>query len=171
MAAETSRGFTPLRSLLKTAMSNPTSLLIAQHLSSTYNSMHHSNNFLITGTGIAQSLYQRASRWTARVRFPAGARDFSLFQGVQIGSGIYASPIQWVQGALLPGQSSRSVKLTTHLHLVARSRMMGLHLHSPYIFMAWCLIKHRDSFIFCILPSTDIKYIRILTFLYSIAYK
>jgi hypothetical protein len=26
---------------------------------------------------------------------------------------------------------------------------MELHLHSPqYVFMAWCLVKHRDNFIF-----------------------
>jgi hypothetical protein len=32
------------------------------------------------------------------------------------------------------------VNLTTHLHLVPRSRMVELYLHSPYLFMAWCLI-------------------------------
>jgi hypothetical protein len=53
-------------------------------------------------------------------------------------------PIQWVPGAL-----SRGVKLTTHLHLVPRSRMRGAIPPLPlYVFMAWYLVKHRDSFTF-----------------------
>jgi hypothetical protein len=39
------------------------------------------------------------------------------------------------------------VKLTTHLHLVLRSRMCGA---APpllqYIFTVWCLVKHRNIF-------------------------
>jgi hypothetical protein len=38
------------------------------------------------------------------------------------------------------------MKLTTHLYLVLKSRMVEIYLHSPYIFLAWCLIRHRDSF-------------------------
>jgi hypothetical protein len=38
------------------------------------------------------------------------------------------------------------VKLTTHLHLVPRSRMRGAILPLPqYVFMALCLVKHRDK--------------------------
>jgi hypothetical protein len=33
-----------------------------------------------------------------------------------------------------------------HLHLVPRSRIVDLYLHPMYAFMAWYLIKHRDSF-------------------------
>jgi hypothetical protein len=32
---------------------------------------------------------------------------------------------------------SRGVKPTTHFHLVPRSRMVELYLHTPYVFMAW----------------------------------
>jgi hypothetical protein len=40
------------------------------------------------------------------------------------------------------------VKLTTHLHLVPRSRMRGAISPLPqYVFMVW-LIKHRDNFAF-----------------------
>jgi hypothetical protein len=44
------------------------------------------------------------------------------------------------------------VELTTHLHIVPRSRMVGLYLHSLI-----CLIKHRDNFaVLCIhLRSAD----------------
>jgi hypothetical protein len=40
--------------------------------------------------GIAQSVKRRAMRWTAGVRFPAGARDFSLLHNVQTVSGDHA---------------------------------------------------------------------------------
>jgi len=39
------------------------------------------------------------------------------------------------------------VKLTTHPHLVPRSRMRGaMPPLTQYVFMAWCLVKHRDNF-------------------------
>jgi hypothetical protein len=38
--------------------------------------------------------------------------------------------------------------LTTH-HLVPRSRLCGvIHPFPQYVFMAWCLVKHRDNFTF-----------------------
>jgi hypothetical protein len=41
------------------------------------------------------------------------------------------------------------MKLTTHLHLVPRSRMRGSIPPLPqYVFMEWCLVKHRDNFTF-----------------------
>jgi hypothetical protein len=41
------------------------------------------------------------------------------------------------------------VKLTTHLHLVPSSRMREAIPPLPqYVFMAWCLVKHRDNFTF-----------------------
>jgi hypothetical protein len=67
-----------------------------------------------------------ATGWTAGVRFPAGAKDFSLLHIVQTGSGARPYPtgtVGWKSGQL--------VKLTTHLRLVLRSRMVELYLHSP----------------------------------------
>jgi hypothetical protein len=49
------------------------------------------------------------------------------------------------------GQSGRGMKLTTHLHLVPKSRMRGAILSFPqYAFMTWCSVKkkHRDNFTF-----------------------
>jgi hypothetical protein len=58
-------------------------------------------------------------------------------------------PIQWVPGALTLGVKRPGVKLTIHLHLVPRSRMRGAIPPLPqYVFMAWCLVKHRDNFTF-----------------------
>jgi hypothetical protein len=50
-------------------------------------------------------------------------------------------------GSFPGGKSGRGVKLTTHLHLVPRSRMRGAIYSSThqYIFMAWCLVKHRKT--------------------------
>jgi hypothetical protein len=44
--------------------------------------------------------------------------------------------------------SGRGVKLTTHLHLVPRSRMRGSIPPLANIFVAWCLVKRRDNFTF-----------------------
>jgi hypothetical protein len=39
------------------------------------------------------------------------------------------------------------VKLTTHLHLVPRSKNEWSYISTPqYVFMAWCLVKSRDKF-------------------------
>jgi hypothetical protein len=40
------------------------------------------------------------------------------------------------------------MKLTTHFLLKLGSRMHGTIPPPQYIFMAWCLIKHRDNFNF-----------------------
>jgi hypothetical protein len=49
-----------------------------------------------------------------------------------------------------------SLKLTTHLHLLPRWRMSGaIPPFLQYVFMAWCLVKHRDNFTFyfCLQPT------------------
>jgi hypothetical protein len=46
-------------------------------------------------------------------------------------------------------QSSRRPKLTTHLHLLPRSRTRGtIPPLSQHVFMACCFVKHRDKFTF-----------------------
>jgi hypothetical protein len=58
-------------------------------------------------------------------------------------------PIQWIPGALSLGINCQGMKLTTHLHLVSRSKMLGTIPPFPlYIFMAWCLLMCRDNFTF-----------------------
>jgi hypothetical protein len=63
-------------------------------------------------------------------RFPAGARDFSLLYSVQTGSGSQIAPYPMGTGAFSTEVKQADVKLTTHLNLVPRSRMMQLYLHS-----------------------------------------
>jgi hypothetical protein len=70
--------------------------------------------------------------WTAGVRFQAGARDFSLLHRVQTCSGAHPAYYPMGTGVSFPrGCSGRGVKLTIALHLVLRSSMMELYLHSP----------------------------------------
>jgi hypothetical protein len=58
-------------------------------------------------------------------------------------------PIQYVCEGSLPGvQSGRFVKLTTHLHLVPSSRMMGLYLHSPKMYSRHSASLQRSNFIY-----------------------
>jgi hypothetical protein len=67
-------------------------------------------------------------------------------------------PIQWVLGVLSPEVKWPGMNLTTHLHLVQRSRMCkGVPPLHQYVFMALCVLKHRDNFIF---TFTFVKYMR-----------
>jgi hypothetical protein len=82
----------------------------------------------ITERGIAQSEWQLGYRLNNReieVRVSAQANDFSLFHSVQVTLGTTEYHTEWVPG----------MKLNIHLRLVQRSRIHGIHFHSPYIFM------------------------------------
>jgi len=53
------------------------------------------------------------------------------------------------QGLFPWGWSSGRVKLTTHLHLVPRSRLrVNVPPLPQYVFMVWYLIKHRENLTF-----------------------
>jgi hypothetical protein len=64
-----------------------------------------------------------------KVQFPTWARDFSFLHNVQTGSGAH-----WSSYTMGTGDFPRGVKLTTHLHLVPRLRMVELFLCSPICF-------------------------------------
>jgi len=71
-------------------------------------------------------------------------------QSVQTGSG--AHPVSFPmgsEGSYRKGKAARSLKLTTHFHL-------------EYVFMAWFVVKHRDTFIFA-------WQFQILTFIFVIS--
>jgi hypothetical protein len=56
-------------------------------------------------------------------RLPSGARHFT-FEVFRPALEPIHPPVQWLPGTLSPGsKASRSVQLTTHLHLVPRLRM------------------------------------------------
>jgi hypothetical protein len=63
-------------------------------------------------------------------------------------------PIQWVLGALSLGIKRPGVKLTTHLHLVLRSRMPGAVPPLPqYAIMTWCSVKTQGQLYLYTLPT------------------
>jgi hypothetical protein len=84
------------------------------------------------------------------VRFPAGIGNFSHHR-VQTGSGAQSTscPVG-TRGSFPGGLSGRGVKLTTHIHLVPKSRMRGaVPPLSRYAFVAWCSVKEaQDNFTF-----------------------
>jgi hypothetical protein len=72
-------------------------------------------------------------------------------------------PIQWVLGALSLGVKWPGMKLTTHLHIVPRSRMCGAIPPFPqYVFLAWCLVKHRDNFTFIYSKAQTSSWMKVL---------
>jgi hypothetical protein len=61
----------------------------------------------------------------------AGVRNFSSVHSVQIGTGVHPASYPMGTGGSFPlGYSGGGVKLTIH-HLVPRSCVVELHLHSP----------------------------------------
>jgi hypothetical protein len=76
---------------------------------------------------VAQSVHRQPSDWVVRVRIPVRTKSF--FSTPQCSYWV------WSPFSLLPneyrGWSWWSMKLTTHLHLAPRSRMVELYLHSP----------------------------------------
>jgi hypothetical protein len=76
------------------------------------------------------------------VQFPTGARIF-LITASKPALGPTQPPIQWI-----PGAPSLGVKLTTHLHLVQRSRMRGAIPPLPNTSPCSAQLKYRDYFTF-----------------------
>jgi hypothetical protein len=81
------------------------------------------------GVGIAQSVERWATGWTAQVRFPA-MQDFSHLHSVQTGSGAHPTSCPVGIGRYSPGGKAAGA-WGWPLHLVLRSRMVNLYLHSP----------------------------------------
>jgi hypothetical protein len=62
--------------------------------------------------------------------------------------GLTQLSIQWVPGALSLGVK-RPRREADHSHLMPRPRMRrAIPPLLQYVFMAWCLVKHRDNFTF-----------------------
>jgi hypothetical protein len=66
------------------------------------------------------------------VRSPAGAKDFSSILCVQTGSGAHPASCTMGTGGLFPGaKRGRAVTLTTHPHLVPKSRISRTYISYP----------------------------------------
>jgi hypothetical protein len=80
------------------------------------------------------------------VQVPTGAGDFSLLHRVQTGSG--AHPASYPTGT---EGSFRGVRRTGREAdqsppSSAEVKNAWRYTFTPYVFMAWCLVKHRDNF-------------------------
>jgi hypothetical protein len=74
----------------------------------------------------------RLDDWVIGVRSPAGAKDFSSNLCVQTGSEAHTASCTMGIGGPFPGtKCGRGVTLTTHPHLVPRSRMSRSYTSSP----------------------------------------
>jgi hypothetical protein len=93
-----------------------------------------------TGAGIAQWCSARLRAGWSGIRVPAGGGNFSLHR-VQTSSGAHPASYPMGTRGSFPG-----MKLTTHIHLVPRSRLRGAIPPLPhYAFMAWCSVKARKQ--------------------------
>jgi hypothetical protein len=81
----------------------------------------------------------------SRVRFPAGAGNFSLHDRVQNGSGAHPASYPIGTRGSFPGGKAAG-QLTTHPHLVPRSKNEWSYTSTPqYTFMAWCSVKAQGQ--------------------------
>jgi hypothetical protein len=82
---------------------------------------------------VAQSVSDYGLDWAIGVRSPAWAKDFSSNLCVQTGSGAHPASCTMGAGGPFPGaKRGRVVTLTTHPHLVPRSRTSRSHISSPH---------------------------------------
>jgi hypothetical protein len=80
------------------------------------------------------------------VRLPVQARNFSLWHHVQTGSGATQPPIQWVPGVLSVGVKRPGCKADhTPPSSAEVKEWVELYSTPQYVFMAWCLVKHKGQ--------------------------
>jgi hypothetical protein len=84
----------------------------------------------------------------SRARFPAGAGNFSLQHNVKNGSGAHpASYPMGTRGSFSGGKSAG--READHTSISAEVKNVWSYTSTPpYVFVAWCLVKHRDNFAF-----------------------
>jgi hypothetical protein len=95
-----------------------------------------------TGARIEQSVQRiRLQDGQPGINF-GRSKHFALRYSLQIGSGAHRTCYSMDTGGPFPREyNCWVVKLTTHLHLMQRSRMVELYIHSPIRLYASCLIN------------------------------
>jgi hypothetical protein len=83
-------------------------------------------------------------------------RIFFFRHRFQTGSGSHQPPIQWVPATLFAGikQAGREADHSPHSRVQVKY-MWCYTSTSLYIFMAWCLVKHRASFPLSFRPGNN----------------
>jgi hypothetical protein len=95
------------------------------------------------GIALGYGLDDRGSR----VRFSAGAGNFSLHHHVQNGSGAHPASYRRILGALSLGIKRSGCEADHSPPSIAEVKNEWSYTSTPqYVFMAWCLVKHRDNF-------------------------
>jgi hypothetical protein len=86
----------------------------------------------------------------SRVRFPAGAGNFSLHRRVQNGSEAHPASYPVGTRGSFPGGKAAGAWSWPLTSIWCRGQRMSGAIHPlpQYAFMAWCLVKHRDNFAF-----------------------
>jgi hypothetical protein len=67
--------------------------------------------------------------------------------------GLIQPPIQWVQGASSPGIKRLGSEADHSPPSVAEVNNAWRHTSTPHVFIAWCLVKHRENFTFTLSNS------------------
>jgi hypothetical protein len=80
---------------------------------------------------MAQLVWRWAVCCTVRLRFPTRKRQLSLLHKVQNVSRIHQPPVKCVRIQFAERHKGRRLILTKRLHLLPKSRMVELYLHSP----------------------------------------
>jgi hypothetical protein len=99
--------------------------------------------------------------WGSRVRFPVGAGNFLFTAASRTALGPTQTPIEWVRGALSlcvkrPGRETDHSPPSS-----AEVKNAWSYTSTPqYVFMAWCLVKHRNNFTFYLICYQEGQKIR-----------
>jgi hypothetical protein len=98
-------------------------------------------------SALSVSSVSMATGQTAGVRFTAGPKkNVSFFRSTQTGSA--ADSVSYPLGTRDPfsgNKAARGVKLTTHFHLVLKSRMVDIYITLPHVFVLWLLILYTQG--------------------------
>jgi hypothetical protein len=87
--------------------------------------------------------------WSSTVRFPVGLGIFLFTTVSRTALGLTQPPIQWVPGALSLGVKRLGLEADHSPPSSVEVKNAWSYTSTPqYVFMAWCLVKHRDNFTF-----------------------
>jgi len=75
------------------------------------------------------------------VRFPAGAGKFVFSTAFRPALGHTQPAIQRVSGEKRPGREAEHSSASS----AEVKECVALYFHPQHVFMAWCLVKHRDN--------------------------
>jgi hypothetical protein len=99
--------------------------------------------------------------WGSRVRFLTGAGNYSLHRRVQNGSGAHpASYPRGTRGFFLGGKAEGREADHSPPSSVEIKNAWSYTSSPQRVFMAWCLVKHRDNFTFYLFTVYKVPFIK-----------